>query len=364
LNIVLCLIEFGFWLLCVEKNFHNREIPYICLQETFFMKKKIILLSFVVSIVLMFIKFGAYFLTNSNAILTDALESIINVIASGFAFYSIHLASQPRDFDHPYGHGKVEFFSAGFEGALIMSAACVIFIEAIKSFLYPKNLVEMPAGLALIAFTTLVNGLVGLLLQKYGKKYDSITLIADGKHLMSDAMSSLLLVLGIVLIIFTKITWIDGVLSIVFAFILIYHGYKLVRKSVAGLMDETDRKSIEEILHVLLHSRKDIWIDVHNLRVQHYGANWHIDCHLTLPYYLDLRQVHDEVEGFRDCMIEHTGKEVEIFIHADPCLPPENCEACHYTQCPFRELAYIRSTEWTVENLVKDAKHFRKIDEK
>ncbi|KOY85902.1 cation diffusion facilitator family transporter [bacterium 336/3] len=325
------------------------------------MKKKLIMLSFIVSIILMFIKFGAYFLTNSNAILTDALESIINVIASGFAFYSIHLASQPRDFEHPYGHGKIEFFSAGFEGALIMIAACVISWEAVQSFLYPKILVEMPIGLALIAFTTLVNGFVGFLLQKYGKKYDSITLIADGKHLTSDAISSLLLVVGIVLIIITKITWIDGILSVIFAFILLYHGYQLVRKSVAGLMDETDRTSIEEILKVLLVSRKDIWIDVHNLRVQHYGSNWHIDCHLTLPYYLDLRQVHDEVEGFRDVVIEHTGKEVEIFIHADPCLPPANCEACHYTECALRELKYIKSPEWTVENLVKDAKHFRKV---
>lgn len=307
----------------------------------------------------MCIKFGAYFLTGSNAILTDALESIINVIASGFAFYSIYLSSLPRDFEHPYGHGKIEFFSAGFEGALIMSAAVVIFWQATERLLYPEPLQELPAGLGIIAFSTVVNGILGFYLQKYGKKYDSITLIADGKHITSDALSSLLLVLGIGIIILTGKVWVDSLLSYIFAFLLVYEGYKLVRKSVAGLMDETNPKSIDEILQVLLKSRKDIWIDVHNLRVQHYGANWHIDCHLTLPYYLDLRQVHDEVEGFRDCIIEHTGKEVEIFIHTDPCLPPDNCQACNYQECLFREKKYLREEEWTLENLVKDAKHFR-----
>ena len=307
----------------------------------------------------MFIKFGAYFLTGSNAILTDALESIINVIASGFAFYSIYLSSLPRDFEHPYGHGKIEFFSAGFEGALIMCAAGIIFWQATERLLYPQPLQELPAGLAIIAFSTIVNGILGFYLQKYGKKYDSITLIADGKHITSDAVSSLLLVLGIGIIILTGKVWVDSLLSYIFAFLLVYEGYKLVRKSVAGLMDETNPKSIDEILQVLLKSRKDIWIDVHNLRVQHYGANWHIDCHLTLPYYLDLRQVHDEVEGFRDCIIEHTGKEVEIFIHTDPCLPPDNCQACNYQKCPVREKKYLREEEWTLENLVKDAKHFK-----
>ncbi|GAB4127666.1 MAG: cation diffusion facilitator family transporter [Raineya sp.] len=323
------------------------------------MKKKIILISFSVSLILMFVKFGAYFITGSNAILTDALESIINVIASGFAFYSIYLSSLPRDFEHPYGHGKIEFFSAGFEGALIMSAAGIIFWQATERLLYPQPLQELPAGLVIIAFSTLINGILGFYLQKYGKKYDSITLIADGKHITSDALSSLLLVIGIGVIILTGKVWIDSLLSYIFAFLLIYEGYKLVRKSIAGLMDEANPQSIDEILQVLLKNRKNIWIDVHNLRVQHYGANWHIDCHLTLPYYLDLRQVHDEVEGFRDCIIEHTGKEVEIFIHADPCLPPENCQACNYQACPFRMKDYLREQEWTLENLVKDAKHFR-----
>lgn len=309
----------------------------------------------------MFVKFGAYFLTGSNAILTDALESIINVIASGFAFYSIYLSSLPKDFEHPYGHGKIEFFSAGFEGGLIMFAAIIIVWQATERLIYPQPLEELPTGMAIIALSTLVNGILGVYLQKYGKRYDSLTLIADGKHITSDALSSLLLILGIAIIIATGQVWIDSLLSYIFATLLLYEGYKLVRKSVAGLMDEANPKSISEILQVLIKNRKNIWIDVHNLRVQHYGANWHIDCHLTLPYYLNLSQVHDEVENFRDCLIEHTGKEVEIFIHADPCLPPENCKACNYQECPFREQDYLREQEWTLENLVKDAKHFRQL---
>ncbi|MCS6795084.1 MAG: cation diffusion facilitator family transporter [Raineya sp.] len=325
------------------------------------MKQRLILLSFLVSILLMFIKFTAYFLTNSTAILTDALESIINVVASGFAFYSVYLSSLPRDFEHPYGHGKIEFFSAGFEGSLIITAGLVIVWQAIMGFLYPKPLEKLDVGLYLVAFSTVINGVVGLTLQKYGKKYDSLTLIADGKHLFSDAVSSLLLIVGVGIIIFTKQEWLDSVISLVFAFLLLKEGYFLVRKSIAGLMDELNPHSVQEVLDILVKNRQPNWIDVHNLRVQHYGANWHIDCHLTLPYYLDLRQTHDEVERFRDFITTYTGKEVEIFIHADPCMPPENCEACNFQDCPVRQLPFVKSPEWTIENLVKDAKHFRKI---
>lgn len=307
------------------------------------------------------LKFLAYFLTNSNAILTDALESIINVITAGFAFYSIYLSSRPRDFEHPYGHGKIEFFSAGFEGALIMMAAFAISWAAVQSLLYPKILQEMPAGLGIISITAIINGILGMYLHRYGKNYNSLTLLADGKHLLSDAVSSSLLVLGITIIIFTGQQWIDSLLSFIFALLLLREGYHLVRKSVAGLMDETDKKAIEEVLVILNNNRRNSWIDVHNLRVQHYGADWHIDCHLTLPYYLSLRQTHDEVEAFREAMVSHKGKNIEIFIHADPCLPPENCKACAYQNCHVRQHAHMHSPEWNIENVTQDAKHFRKL---
>lgn len=308
----------------------------------------------------MFVKFTAYFLTNSTAILTDALESIINVVASGFAFYSVYLASLPRDFEHPYGHGKIEFFSAGFEGSLIITAALIIIWQAVIGLFYPKPLERLDVGLYLVALSMLINGTVGIMLQKFGKKYDSLTLIADGKHLFSDAISSLLLIIGIGIIILTKQPWLDSVISLLFASLLLKEGYVLVRKSIAGLMDELNPQSVKEVLNILVQKKKPHWIDVHNLRVQHYGANWHIDCHLTLPYYLDLRQTHTEVEYFREILVNYTGKEVEIFVHIDPCLPPENCQACSYQDCPVRERPYLKSPEWTVENLVKDIKHFRK----
>lgn len=140
----------------------------------------------------MTIKFTAYYMTRSNAILSDALESIINVIASGFAFYSIYLSAQPKDDDHPYGHGKIEYFSSGFEGALIIIAGIWIAVEAIQHLIHPQPLQHLDWGILLILLTVIVNGIVGYYLQRVGKYTRSEALIADGKHLVTDSISSVL----------------------------------------------------------------------------------------------------------------------------------------------------------------------------
>ena len=322
------------------------------------MKKRLILISLCVSIVLCVLKFVAYYITNSNAILTDALESIINVFAAGFAFYSIHLASQPRDFQHPYGHGKIEFFSAGFEGALIILAGIFMIYESIKNFLKPNEISSLPIGFSLLLFTILINGILGLKLKKLGKIMNSITLVADGKHLMIDAVSSTILLIGIVVIYFTKFNQLDPILSLVFAFVILWNGYKMLRTSIAGLMDESDTNTLQTILNILISNRNPYWIDIHNLRVQHYGSDLHIDAHLTLPYYLTLEQTHEEVNSVKTYIASNTQRNVEIFIHADPCLPPENCPACPVLNCPVRKAAFVKSFTWTIENISKDARHY------
>jgi cation diffusion facilitator family transporter len=321
-------------------------------------KKKAILVSLCISIVLMLAKFGAYFLTHSNAILTDAAESIVNVLASGFAFYSIYLATLPKDENHPYGHGKVEFFSAFVEGSLIGIAGLIIIFKSGYDLIFPKEIFQLLEGAIIIGITGLVNLLVGYYLIRTGKKHRSLTLEADGKHLLTDAVTSAGLVAGILLIKMTEVYWLDSVVSILLGIYIVYSGYKLTRTSVGGLMDESNIELVKTIVDILQDNRRDPWIDVHNLRAQQYGSDLHIDCHITLPYYYDLNQVHSEISGI-DRLINGSGdRDTELFIHADPCLP-ECCHYCKMQNCPVRQEAFRAEIGWTVENATKNKKHFQ-----
>jgi cation diffusion facilitator family transporter len=320
-------------------------------------KKKAILLSLCIGIVLMLAKFVAYFITQSNAILTDALESIVNVLASSFAFYSIYLATIPKDKNHPYGHGKVEFFSAFLEGTLITIAGLIIIFKSTYDLIYPKPIYQLFDGAIIIGATGIVNLIIGFYLINTGKKHNSITLEADGKHLLTDAITSAGLVVGVILIQLTKIYWLDSVISILLGLYIIYNGYKLTRRSIGGLMDESNIDLVKDIIEILQKNRKEPWIDVHNLRAQQYGADLHIDCHFTLPYYFDLNRVHQEISSIDKLINGNAHRKTELFIHADPCLPA-CCNYCKMNDCPVRKEAFRGEIKWTIENATKNQKHF------
>lgn len=320
-------------------------------------KKKAILISLLISVILMLAKFGAYFLTGSNAILTDAAESIVNVIASSFAFYSIYLATIPKDENHPYGHGKVEFFSAFVEGVLIGLAGLIILVKSGYDLVFPREIKQLLDGAVIIGATGLINMFVGYYLINTGKKHSSLTLEADGKHLLTDAVTSGGLVAGIILIQLTQVFWLDSAISIILGLYILYNGYKLTRRSIGGLMDESNIDLVNSIVMLLQQNRQDAWIDVHNLRAQQYGADLHIDCHVTLPYYYDLNQVHQEISAI-DHMINGSGeRETELFIHADPCLP-ECCNYCKMKNCPVRQEPFRAEIPWNSDNVTKNKKHF------
>lgn len=305
----------------------------------------------------MLAKFTAFFITNSNAILTDAAESIVNVLASSFAFYSIYLTMLPKDENHPYGHGKVEFFSAFVEGVLIGIAGIIIIGKATYDLVYPGVIKQLFEGALIIGATGLVNLFIGYFLINEGKKHHSMTLEADGKHLLVDAITSGGLVIGVMLIYFTEIYWLDGVISISLGFYIVYNGYRLTRKSIGGLMDESNTDLVKDIVAILQDNRQDSWIDVHNLRAQQYGADLHIDCHFTFPYYLDLNQVHKQISAI-DALINYKkGRTTELFIHADPCLP-ECCHYCKMKDCPVRQEDFNGEIVWSIENATKNKKHF------
>lgn len=306
----------------------------------------------------MIVKFYSYYVTQSNAILTDALESIVNVVASSFAMYSIYLSSQPKDENHPYGHGKIEFFSAGIEGILIILAGIFIIYQSFYSLLFPQPLFMLPVGMALMGFSGVVNGILGYILLKKGKALNSITLQADGKHISTDAFSSFVLILGIAVIYLTDLYFLDSVFSLLFAGYIFYNGYTLVRRSVAGLMDETNPAAMELTVKILNKHRKANWIDIHNMRVQQYGGDSHIDLHLTLPYYYDLIKVHDEVHHIEEVLENNLPGYVEVFVHADPCIPESCCNYCQIKSCPVRKIPIAQKIKWDEINMSKNQKHY------
>ncbi|MDQ3110189.1 MAG: cation diffusion facilitator family transporter [Bacteroidota bacterium] len=308
------------------------------------------------STLLLALKFFAWYVTGSNAILTDALESIVNVVAGAFALFSIIYASRPRDEDHPYGHGKIEFVSAGFEGALIFLAGGFIIYKAITGFLNPHEIPKADIGAYLIAFSGLCNFLMGYFLVNRGKAQNSALMVANGRHLIADMVTSSGLVVGLIIIYFTGLTWIDNLLAVLLGLYIIYTGFELVRESLGNLLDEQDQEKIDQLITILNKNRRENWIDMHNLRILKYGSGLHVDAHITLPWYLSLEQAHDEVESVETLLTKEIGAEMEFFIHADPCLP-KCCPICQVQNCKVRKADFVRKLEWTKANMLPDAKH-------
>ncbi len=325
--------------------------------ETGKSNQKVIAISLSVGFVLMLIKFLAFYFTDSKAILTDASESIVNVAAAAFALYSLKVAVRPKDRNHPYGHGKIEFFSSGFEGVLILVTGLVMILPAVESLIEPSEVENLTEGIWLIVITIIINGLLGFFLIRIGKQNDSIALKADGQHLLLDSGNSIILITGLFAVKWTGKGYIDGILALLLAGIIIYNGISLMRKSVSGLMDEMDEATFSKLINILNQTRSNSWIDVHNLRVQKYGADIHIDCHLTLPFYYSLEQAHEQVVKFERAIQSNYPFEVEVFVHSDPCIP-QCCHYCLLTNCAVRKEAFVQKKEWTERRILSNTKHF------
>ncbi len=319
-------------------------------------RKKAISIALFVGTLMLIAKIGAYFLTSSAAILSDALESVVHIFATSIAFYSIIVSSRPPDRDHPYGHGKVEFFSAGLEGMLIIIAAIVIMFEAVRGMIVGRELQNLDWGMYIIAGASVVNLVLGLYLVRMGKKTDSLTLVADGKHVLTDFYTSGGVILGLLIVYFTGWELLDPMVAIAVALNILYSGGKLIRQSVGGLMNESDTQLLADMVKRLNENKHESWIDIHQLRSWRSGDKHYIDFHLTMPYYWDVRTSHDEqlkvVELLKDLM---AGK-AEVMIHVDPC-EPACCKFCQMSDCHVRKERFKGWTPWTVEHAVDSPKY-------
>ena len=309
-----------------------------------------------ISVILFIMKVVAWYLTGSVAILTDALESTVNVVAGLIGIYSLYVSAKPKDSDHPYGHGKAEFLSAAIEGTLISVAGVIIVYEAINNLIHPHPIQSLDYGIWIVAATAIINYVTGSICIKTGKKNNSLALMASGKHLQSDTYSTIGIIAGLVLLYFIKLWWIDSAVAILFAFIIMFTGYKIVRTSVAGIMDEADTTLLEKLVIMLNANRKPNWIDVHNLRIIKYGGTIHLDCHLTVPWYLNMHEGHREIDALSSLVKNEYGESMELFVHSDGCLD-FSCSICTKDDCPVRQHPFEKKIEWTMDNIVSNVKH-------
>jgi cation diffusion facilitator family transporter len=308
-------------------------------------------LAFLTSLTLLLVKFGAYYLTDSKAVLSDAIESIINVVTAAFLMLSISISNKPVDINHPYGHGKIESFSAGLEGGLIIIAAVVILVEAVPVFFAPLPPRNLGIGLYILGGAGAVNLGVGVYLMRAGRKYKSEALSADGRHLLTDFYTSAGVIIGLLLYHLTGFLWLDPLVACLVALNIFIPGIKLLANSFKNLMNEADPELLERIVRSLNTIRKPGWLYPHKLRALRSGRYHHVDLHISLPHYWTLIQVHEAEQEITQALLEALGEEGDIMIHVDPCEPPY-CPVCNVDDCSERSADFTSAPKWSVKEVI------------
>jgi len=299
-------------------------------------------------------KLIAYFITNSVGILTDALESTVNVTTGLISLYAIYISLKPKDKNHPFGHGKIEFLSASLEGFLIILAGLIIIFEAVKRLFSPSEISQLDTGIIIVAISGGLNYVIGVYSIRVGRKNNSIALVSGGKHLQSDTYSSIGLVIGLVLLYITKLAWLDSAIALLFGSIIIYTGYKILKETTSNLMDEADFKLIDEIGKLLEKNRSEDWIDVHNLKLVKYGDTYHVMCDLVLPFDMKICSSHAEGEKLKNIIKNNFSEEIVFSVHTDECRQ-SFCLQCLKNDCSSRKVAFSSVQNWNSENLIKES---------
>lgn len=279
-------------------------------------------------------KLAAWLVTGSTAVFADAMESVVNVVAAALLLFSLYVAARPADEGHPYGHGKVEYFSAGIEGALIAVAAVLIGVEAVRALISGASLQRLGLGLGLVVAASVGNALLGFYLLRIGRRTRSAALVADGKHVLTDVWTSAGVIVGIAAVWATGWARLDPLVALVVAAHVLRQGWLLAKDAAAGLMDAADDELLERLTHSLSSHREPGWIDVHGLRAWRAGADVHTDLHLVVPRFYDADRLH----GIHDAVERALGDEVlagDVVVHFDPCRPPY-CKGCVVQDCPVR----------------------------
>lgn len=279
-------------------------------------------LSIAAAVITISLKGTAYFLTGSVGLLSDALESVVNLVAAGGALIALMVAARPVDEDHTYGYAKVEYLSSGFEGGLILLAAVSIVATAIPRLIHPQGIADAGIGLAISAVASAVNGIVAWQLLRAGKRYRSITLEADGKHLLTDVATSVGVILGVGAVVVTGWERLDPIIALVVAANIVWAGIALVRRSALGLLDTAiagdDRAALNAILD---RYRAQHGVEIHAIRSRQAGSRSFVSFHVVVPGGWTVRRGHALLEA-----IEHDVRQavphVTVSTHLEPLDDP------------------------------------------
>jgi cation diffusion facilitator family transporter len=301
-------------------------------------------ISLIVGTALMFFKFWAFNLTKSEAIRSDALESIVNVVTAGLAILVVYVASKPADQDHPYGHGKVEYFSAAFEGGLISFAAVMIVIEGIRALLGEPQLKNLGTGLVIVTFCGIINLLLSLYLMNQGKKNKSAALYASGKHVLSDAITSAGVLLGVFIVYVTGALWLDSILAILVGLYLGLTGIKLVFDSIGGLMDKEDEGLLNQLAIAFRKSRAIGIIKVFDVKIIRSGHYHHIDARVILPEFWSVLETHQKLNQLEEETLLQYSHNGDIHFQIESCQR-DFCKMCDLENCPVRKEKFIKLWE-------------------
>ncbi|MCE9597768.1 MAG: cation diffusion facilitator family transporter [Spirochaetia bacterium] len=313
-------------------------------------------ISIVVGAAICAAKFAGYFATGSFAILSDALESIINVAAASFVAYSVIQGTRAADGSHPYGWGRLEYFSAGLEGSLILLAGVWILYESVPRLVSGNVVSRMDLGLLFVGGGTIANALLSLYLTRTGKKYHSVALTADGAHILTDVFSSVGIFIGLILVALTNLPWLDPLLAILMGLWILFSGFLLLRQSYFQLMDRASPEITAEVMAALTASRRPEMIRPHRLRLRESGQSVHVDFHMIVPRYFTVRQLHNLEGEIRHTMTGNMERPVDLLLHSDPCASSD-CYACAMPECPVRARAQSKTLEWDSALLTDDFNH-------
>jgi cation diffusion facilitator family transporter len=311
----------------------------------------IAVLSLVVAVLLLGVKFWAYAITGSQAIFSDALESIVNVIAAAFALGVLAYAGRPADRDHPFGHGKVEFFSAAFEGGLIFCAALVILWQAGEALWRGAEPQRLDFGLLLTIGAGLGNGALGWFLIRYGRTHHSAAIEADGHHVLSDFYTSLGVVVGLLAVRLTGLAWLDPLAAAAMGLLLLITGWNLVRRAIGGLLDAEDPELLKQLVAMLQPLVRDGVIRVHHLRAIRAGSFRHVSAHLVVPEFWTVERAHDTAEALAAKLVRQLPGHADVDFHTDPC-ERTYCQTCDLEACSVRRQPFVRLEPLTVDEAV------------
>jgi cation diffusion facilitator family transporter len=263
------------------------------------------------------LKLAAWWLTGSVALLADALESVVNVAAAAAALAAVRFAAMPPDANHPYGHTKAEYFSAVLEGGLIIGAAVIILREAWIAWLDPRPLDMAAAGLLIAALATAINAAWAAVLFRRGRALRSPALRADARHLVADVVSSLAVMLGLGLVVLTGSLWLDPLIAALAALNILWSGWRLMRESVAGLMDEAVPPELMARIRRVVSAHAEGAIEAHDLRTRHAGSVTFIEFHLVVPGDMRVAAAHDICDRI-EAALKQEIEDAIITIHVEP----------------------------------------------